>query len=550
MSKKLQDQPTTTTQPTTLVVIIGGAVKLLNWSGLTTLLGALYAPLGRTINGHSLNADVTITKSDLSLGNVTNDAQLKAADLDTDVTLAANSDTKVPSQKAVKAYADSAAAAAAAAVVDSSPSTLNTLNELAAALGDDASFATSVATSLGNKQDKSTLGADTATAVHAATGKSTPVDGDELLIADSAASYAPKKLTWANLKATLKTYFDTIYAALTHAARHKSGGADAIKLDELAAPTDITTLNATTSAHGLLPKLGGGTTNFLRADGSWAAPAGGGGSISTPRVYYVELGGNDSTAVPGDPAHPYLTPQAAYDDMAADSYAGMIQIGVGVFAGSITVSAPPLFPISIRGRGMHVSSIGGIFSGGISLNVSSDQSVILGNVSLSGFVSGSPTGEAGANGGNLGMVGCVASAITLNGTVGNPGTNGEAGNDTTPGYNGGTGGTGGTPGRFQLRDCIIIGAVNCLRGAGGTGGAGGADGGTGAGSPGSDGSEGTSSTGNYAYRCVLGGGIAFSPSDSTSDVSLGQNIYGATIDNGAQTELGGSISASAIPFYS
>jgi len=60
-----------------------------------------------------------------------------------------------------------------------------------------------------------------------------------------------------------------------HATSHKSGGSDAIKLDELAAPTDITTLNATTGQHGLLPKLGGGTTNFLRADGTWAAPPGG-----------------------------------------------------------------------------------------------------------------------------------------------------------------------------------------------------------------------------------------------------------------------------------
>lgn len=59
-----------------------------------------------------------------------------------------------------------------------------------------------------------------------------------------------------------------------HAASHKLAGTDPIKLDELAAPTDVTTLNATTGAHGLLPKLGGGTTNFLRADGSWAAPAG------------------------------------------------------------------------------------------------------------------------------------------------------------------------------------------------------------------------------------------------------------------------------------
>jgi hypothetical protein len=60
----------------------------------------------------------------------------------------------------------------------------------------------------------------------------------------------------------------------THAASHKSGGADAIKLDELAEPTDITTLDASTSKHGLLKKLPGGTTNYLRADGSFAAPPG------------------------------------------------------------------------------------------------------------------------------------------------------------------------------------------------------------------------------------------------------------------------------------
>lgn len=61
---------------------------------------------------------------------------------------------------------------------------------------------------------------------------------------------------------------------LTAAGAAMMEAADAIKLDELAAPTDVTTLNATTSAHGLLPKLGGGTTNFLRADGAWAAPPG------------------------------------------------------------------------------------------------------------------------------------------------------------------------------------------------------------------------------------------------------------------------------------
>jgi hypothetical protein len=55
---------------------------------------------------------------------------------------------------------------------------------------------------------------DLAAAIHAATSKTTPADNDELGLVDSAASNVLKKLTWANLKATLKTYFDTLYAAV------------------------------------------------------------------------------------------------------------------------------------------------------------------------------------------------------------------------------------------------------------------------------------------------------------------------------------------------
>jgi hypothetical protein len=54
-----------------------------------------------------------------------------------------------------------------------------------------------------------------------------------------------------------------------HASTHKSGGADSIKLDEFAAPTDVTTLNATTVAHGLLPKLSGDADQVLTGAGGW-----------------------------------------------------------------------------------------------------------------------------------------------------------------------------------------------------------------------------------------------------------------------------------------
>jgi hypothetical protein len=51
--------------------------------------------------------------------------------------------------------------------------------------------------------------------VAAGTSKSTPVDADKIPIADSAASNAAKYLTWANLKATAKTYLDTLYQPLS-----------------------------------------------------------------------------------------------------------------------------------------------------------------------------------------------------------------------------------------------------------------------------------------------------------------------------------------------
>jgi len=47
-----------------------------------------------------------VTKSDVGLSNVTNTAQLTTDQLDTDDTLSADSDSKIPSQKAVKAYVD------------------------------------------------------------------------------------------------------------------------------------------------------------------------------------------------------------------------------------------------------------------------------------------------------------------------------------------------------------------------------------------------------------------------------------------------------------
>lgn len=58
--------------------------------------------------------------------------------------------------------------------------------------------------------------------------------------------------------------------ALNHSSSHGAGGPDPIKLDDLATPDDNTDLDASTARHGLLRKLSGGTTVYLRGDGTWS----------------------------------------------------------------------------------------------------------------------------------------------------------------------------------------------------------------------------------------------------------------------------------------
>lgn len=156
--------------------------------------------------------------------------------------------------------------------------------------------------------------------VHGATAKTTPVDADEMPLADSASSFSLKKLTWANIKATLKSYFDTLYSPIggagsgtvtsvglsmpsdfsvsgspvtssgTLAVTAANQSANQVKAGpasgSAAAPTyralvaaDLPVMGASGASHaaGIVPDPGStaGTTNFLREDGTWAVPSGG-----------------------------------------------------------------------------------------------------------------------------------------------------------------------------------------------------------------------------------------------------------------------------------
>ena len=90
---------------------IDGQVTTLNTTiaGINTTVGAN----ATTMNNHIANTSNphSTTKSQVGLANVDNVQQLPMSYLDTDTALAANSDSKVSSQKAIKAYVDGKVAA-------------------------------------------------------------------------------------------------------------------------------------------------------------------------------------------------------------------------------------------------------------------------------------------------------------------------------------------------------------------------------------------------------------------------------------------------------
>ena len=74
----------------------------------------------------------------------------------------------------------------------------------------------------GTKLDTVETSADITDAVNIASSivgvvdKATPIDADSFGMIDSAAANVLKELTWSNVKATLKTYFDTLYNLYSH----------------------------------------------------------------------------------------------------------------------------------------------------------------------------------------------------------------------------------------------------------------------------------------------------------------------------------------------
>jgi hypothetical protein len=119
-------------------------------------------------------------------------------------------------------------------------------------------------------------GASIASIHHAASVKSALVDADEVTGQDSAASYSLIRSTWTSIKAFLKTYFDTLYAAVGSSTfigtsahvLNRASGAETLAGLTLTAPNIGAATGTSLAATGGITSSGGGLGYATGAGGT------------------------------------------------------------------------------------------------------------------------------------------------------------------------------------------------------------------------------------------------------------------------------------------
>lgn len=124
-----------------------------NVSSLATRIATEVKALRTLINGNAADLTGLNTTSKTTLVSAINEVNTALSNIDVSGQVAALIDdtTTTTSKVWSSSKTNTAITAAVAAVVDAAPAALDTLNELAAALGDDANYASTITTALSGK---------------------------------------------------------------------------------------------------------------------------------------------------------------------------------------------------------------------------------------------------------------------------------------------------------------------------------------------------------------------------------------------------------------
>lgn len=111
-----------------------------------------------------------------------------------------------------------------------------------------------------------------------------------------------------------------------------------VKLDEWATPTDVTTLDATTGVHGLLPKRDGDAAHWLDGSGAWTAPtASEVGALESSGAFTVNALTQISTTGGVIKASPFLVTTGDVMDFGAHS-AGFTEQQIATTTGTVAIN--------------------------------------------------------------------------------------------------------------------------------------------------------------------------------------------------------------------
>lgn len=252
-------------------------------------------------------------------------------------------------------------------------------------------------------------------------------------------------------------------------------------VESLTATQATALLNAFTSAlQGLVPASGGGTANFLRADGTWAVPA-----LAVPGIYGD--GGDGSRTISADFNETATSGQLFYTNLTIDAGVQYQPRGRMIFVnGTLTIGAGATINANGVAGAQPAGGAGGNGGGGAGLGM---------------WLTGTNGGGGGTSGGSNGS-NTTGMQIPGGGGIGGAGGAGVSG----------AGGAGGTKvaitaaqGSIRSIDAITRAQLDSLEFAPGTGGGGG--GGVAATTNGGGGGGGASSVIIVAYTIVNNGAI-------------------------------------------